>query len=411
MPDGNEAALVLYRGTKIKNRYGQEERIDAVQYMPMVAGIKKRLWNSGFVASIHAAPIYKNDLFRFERQGTKQILEHKPAPLDKEPGEIIGAYAIIELKTGGEPIIDVMRKSEIEKSRAQSKTPGSFGWEKFYGQMACKTDLRRCAKGAPQTAVLQQLLERDEEGIAGLDGRQLIEEPRPAIADYRPADQKVAEQGLTSANPTRSESKSPPPPPPEPTLDVVDAEGEVRGIPESQVGEVLASYFDAAGRIEDRAEARIAVERLAQDNQQTIVALKAKRAADADKVVALYRELTSELDPFGLPGTSAKSAGPPVKDAAGSTAPAAGGSPAGTRQQENNNPQTAAGVLPPLERFDNGSPNWPKWCEGVISAIRRATDRGRLAAINGAVGPFRASAPDSIRTDIDLALDERSREV
>jgi phage RecT family recombinase len=408
MPDGSDAALVLFRGTKIKNRYGQEERIDAVQYMPMVNGIKKRLWNSGFVSSISAAPIYKNDHFRFERIGTKQILEHKPAPLDVEPGDIIGAYAIIELNTGGEPLIDVMRKSEIEKSRAQSRAPNSLMWTNFYGQAACKTVLRRCSKGAPQAALLQQILDRDEEPIDPLDGRQLVEEPRPQIADYRPADQRghypngAHTGGQAHDEPVDLKVNSPPP---EPTLDVVDAVGEITSVPESKVAESLLALLDAAGKVADKGEARRAIETLAQNNQPTILALKSKRSAEADQVIARYHELTRELDPFGLPGTGANSGGSlgTAKAAEPTAMPADGGSPAVARQQRS--------VIPPLGRFSNGAPNWPEWCSGVIAAIRRANSRGDLANINGAVGPLRQNAPISIVQDIDVALDERSREL
>jgi len=186
MPDGREAALVLFRKTKIKNRFGQEEEIDAVQYMPMIAGIRKRLENSGKIVSAEAHVVHKGDLFRWSL-GDNAYIEHQPAPLDKDPGELIGAYAIIKMANGG-IVRDVMRWSEIERSRSMSRASGGLMWTKFPEQAACKTVLRRCAKGAPQeAAMLELLLARDDEppqpALPGED-RQLVIPPRPRVQDF-----------------------------------------------------------------------------------------------------------------------------------------------------------------------------------------------------------------------------------
>lgn len=162
LPDGREAALVIYK-TKVKDRQGREQWIEAVQFMPMVAGIRKRLRNSGEVDSATAEVVYRKDRFKY-RLGDGAFIAHEPPPLDEDRGDAIGAYAIIKL-TSGETIREVMGIKEIEKARAVSRAKDSAAgpWVKWWSEMARKTVLRRAAKAAPQAATLEKLLMRDEE--------------------------------------------------------------------------------------------------------------------------------------------------------------------------------------------------------------------------------------------------------
>lgn len=176
LPDGREAALVIYR-TKVKDRSGQERWIDAVQYLPMVAGIRKRLRNSGEVDSATAEVVYRKDRFKY-RLGDGAFIEHEPPALDEDRGDAIGAYAIIRLSSG-ETIREVMGIKEIERARAMSraKDAAAGAWVKWWGEMARKTVLRRAAKAAPQASALEKLLMRDEE--ADLPEPAAIEPPPP----------------------------------------------------------------------------------------------------------------------------------------------------------------------------------------------------------------------------------------
>lgn len=175
LPDGREAALVDFKGEAV--------------YMPMVAGIRKRLRNSGSVTSAVAEVVYRNDHFRYQL-GDSPSVEHRPAPLDEEPGDPVGAYAVITLKSG-EKIIEVMRRSEIEASRAKSRAPNSIMWKEFWGEGARKTVLRRASKAAPQaSAMLIRLLDRDEEDMP-TSPRLVPPRPTPdqfAITDEREDD-------------------------------------------------------------------------------------------------------------------------------------------------------------------------------------------------------------------------------
>jgi recombination protein RecT len=165
LPDGREAALVVFN-TEVKLRNPRtgldvKTRIDAVQYMPMVAGLRKRMRNTGELLSADAEVVYRNDEFDYSL-GDEPFIKHKPAALGEERGEMIGAYAIIKLKNG-EVLRDVMSKKEIETTRQQGRAPNSLMWKTFPWEGYKKTVLRRCSKAAPQSAELEALLGRDDE--------------------------------------------------------------------------------------------------------------------------------------------------------------------------------------------------------------------------------------------------------
>lgn len=193
LPDGREAALVIFN-TKVK-RDGKEIWISAVQYMPMIAGIRKRMRNTGEVLSADAAVVYKNDEFDYEL-GDNQFIKHKPTMGD--PGPAIGAYAIIKL-ANGEIIRDVMGYARIEKARAVSKSKNGPAWTGWWDEMACKTVLRHAAKAAPTSAELERLLLTDDDD-AGETRPTLtasLVPQRPRRDDFAPGLTNVADEDAT----------------------------------------------------------------------------------------------------------------------------------------------------------------------------------------------------------------------
>jgi phage RecT family recombinase len=167
LPDGQEAALVVYR-TKVKARDGSEHYIDAVQYLPMVQGIRKRMRNTGEVISATAEVVYRKDKF-FRKYGDNPEIIHEP-PQDRDGnqdlgadrGEPRGAYAIIKL-TNGEVLRDVLTKADIAKAQAQSKQPHGLMWSTFWEEAWRKTALKRCSKQAPKSSVMETLMGREDE--------------------------------------------------------------------------------------------------------------------------------------------------------------------------------------------------------------------------------------------------------
>ncbi|WP_336764342.1 recombinase RecT [Asaia sp. VD9] len=150
IPDGREAALVMF---------GQQ-----VQYMPMLAGIQKRIRNSGEIASIQAHVIYENDHFVWQ-QGVDASIEHRPLfPGDR--GKAIGAYAVAKFKDGSDPQFEVMDVAAIEKVRAVSRAGKSGPWVQWWDEMARKTVFRRLSKWLPMDTEAEDLMRRDDENDA-----------------------------------------------------------------------------------------------------------------------------------------------------------------------------------------------------------------------------------------------------
>lgn len=147
VPDGREAALVLFNGR--------------VQYMPMLAGILKRARNSGEIASINVQVVYEKDRFAW-RPSEEKAIEHEVPSLSEDRGKPIGAYAIVRLKDG-DTMHEVMSLKEIEKVRAVSRAKNAGPWTQWWDQMARKTVFRRLAKYLPMDAELEPVLRRDDD--------------------------------------------------------------------------------------------------------------------------------------------------------------------------------------------------------------------------------------------------------
>lgn len=156
VPDGREAALVIFNS---KNADGKYEK--RVQYMPMLAGILKRVRNSNEIASVQAHVIHEHDEFLIIR-GLADRLEHKPLfPGDR--GKIIGAYAVAKFKDGSDPLFEVMDIDQINKVRAVSRSKDGGPWGPWFDEMTRKTVFKRLSKWLPMDAEVEALLQRDDE--------------------------------------------------------------------------------------------------------------------------------------------------------------------------------------------------------------------------------------------------------
>lgn len=160
LPDGRECALVMF---------GKE-----VQYMPMVAGIMKKVRNSGEVGNWSVHIVRENDAFDYELGDEERII-HKPARKDR--GEVLGAYSIVTL-TGGEKSREYMDVAEIEAVRSRSRAKDSGPWKTDYAEMCKKTVIRRHSKRLPMSTDLDEFIRRDDE-LTDL-------EPAPATVTQAP---------------------------------------------------------------------------------------------------------------------------------------------------------------------------------------------------------------------------------
>jgi recombination protein RecT len=156
LPDGREAALVIFN---TKNRSGGWDK--KVQAMPMIAGVLKKIRQSGDVAKVGAQVVCENDHFVW-KLGFEEDVEHTPPALDKPRGKVIGAYATAVLKDGSR-LLEVMSLEEIEKVRAVSKSKDKGPWVSWFEEMARKTVMRRLSKRLPMSTDLEdEVFSRDE---------------------------------------------------------------------------------------------------------------------------------------------------------------------------------------------------------------------------------------------------------
>lgn len=145
LPDGREGALVPFKGQ--------------VQWMPMIAGIRKKVRNSGEIATWDVQAVYENDEFEFEL-GDDPFIKHKPCLKDR--GELVAVYSVATLKSG-EKTRDVMGVDDIESIRSLSRSKnGPWSNPKFYAEMAKKTVARRHSKVLPMSTDLDDLIRRDD---------------------------------------------------------------------------------------------------------------------------------------------------------------------------------------------------------------------------------------------------------
>lgn len=182
LPDGREAVLNIYN-TKRKGRDGREEWIQAVQYLPMVGGLVKIMYDSGDVTYVDAAAVYQEDRFVFTR-GENPKLEHEPTAADN-PGPVIAAYCIIKLKSG-ETKREVMFRRDIEAVRAVSKAKDSANgpWVKWYDQQAIKSVIKRIYKQVPKPDRLERIEASDNEALGFVNmGAGIIPGTAPALAN------------------------------------------------------------------------------------------------------------------------------------------------------------------------------------------------------------------------------------
>jgi recombination protein RecT len=146
LPDGREGAIVDYGGE--------------AQWLPMIAGLRKKARNSGEIATWDAQVVHAKDAFEFEL-GDEPYIRHRPC-LDEEPGQVVAAYSVAVLKSG-EKSREVMSVTAIEKVRARSRAKKGGPWFTDYEEMCRKTVARRHSKVLPTSTDLDDLLRRDDD--------------------------------------------------------------------------------------------------------------------------------------------------------------------------------------------------------------------------------------------------------
>lgn len=144
LPDGREGAIVEFG--------------PVATWMPMIAGLRKKVRNSDEIATWDVFVVHANDQFDFQL-GDDPFIAHKPTLED--PGPVVAAYSIAVLKSG-EKTREVMSVSAIEKVRQRSRAKNNGPWVTDYEEMCRKTVARRHFKVLPASTDLDDLIRRDD---------------------------------------------------------------------------------------------------------------------------------------------------------------------------------------------------------------------------------------------------------
>jgi recombination protein RecT len=151
LPDGREGAIVPYKGKAV--------------WQPMVAGIMKKVRNSGEIASWEAFAVFEKDKFQ-RLLGDDMRIYHEPYE-EGDPGKVVGAYSIVTFKDGTRSK-DYLPRWRIEKARAQSAMKDSLMWTHFYDEGAIKTVIKHHAKRLPMSTDIEVLFDQDDGEAATL---------------------------------------------------------------------------------------------------------------------------------------------------------------------------------------------------------------------------------------------------
>lgn len=206
VPDGREAALVTFN---VKQKDGTWLKL--VQFMPMVAGILKKVRQSGELTTIHAAVVYSQDKFRYWVDTNGQHIEHEPM-LFGERGMPMGVYAMAKTKDGG-VFIQPLSLTDIEKIRAVSRSKDSGPWNTWWDEMAKKSAIRRLAKYLPQSTDIENAIQADDE-LFEPEPAQIQNDPTPSAEEPVPEKrktrlEKVKEAAETPHDPQTGEVTEP----------------------------------------------------------------------------------------------------------------------------------------------------------------------------------------------------------
>jgi recombination protein RecT len=179
LPDGREAAIVMF-GNK-------------AQAMPMIAGVLKKIRQSGDVAKVSAQVVYENDEFVWVL-GFDEDVTHNPPKLDQPRGKAIGAYATAVLKDGSR-LLEVMSLEEIEQVRNVSRSKGNGPWVQWWGEMARKTVMRRLSKRLPMSTDIEDDFDRDE---TLPDDKPTVVIPQQPVSRLDALEHHIMDQSATS---------------------------------------------------------------------------------------------------------------------------------------------------------------------------------------------------------------------
>lgn len=247
--DGREAALTRFKTNKrYRDDSGQwrDNWVVEVVYIPMVAGIMKRVRASGEIKAWTVELVYENEFksgnFKYIAS-PDPIIHHEPIIVG-DRGPIVAAYSAVRLADGSHHY-EVMTIAQLLaiKNRTKSKRTKKVNnqeveeitgpWATDEEEMYRKTVIRRHAKRLPVSSATSEVASRID-ALYDLDGYDDDEEVVPAQAAPR---KSSAAAKLNKAKAAAAKSK-----PPEPEEQEDDEAGEDGGEALPLDGELLDDH-------------------------------------------------------------------------------------------------------------------------------------------------------------------------
>jgi recombination protein RecT len=156
LPDGREGAIVPYGDDE-----GGGAKSENAQWLPMVAGIRKKVRNSGALTDWNVQVVQQGDEFDYAL-GDNPFIHHKPSPTGGRTRSVLFAYSIATYPDGtkSREVMNIDQIKDIQKKSKAKKGPWSDPI--FYPEMCRKTVARLHSKQLPMSTDLDRLMQRDD---------------------------------------------------------------------------------------------------------------------------------------------------------------------------------------------------------------------------------------------------------
>ncbi|UOF81242.1 recombination and repair protein recT [Caudoviricetes sp.] len=162
MVDGREAVILPYKkkkniGSRTNPNWVETGEV-TLTYIPMVAGVVKRIYSGNMVKRLVCHVVYENDFFDMWTDLSGDNINFRPV-LKGPRGDAQGAFAMGFLASG-EVIMRYMSQEEINKRREESKAKDKTDapWVKWPDEMAKKTVIHNLFKMIPIESEQNEML-------------------------------------------------------------------------------------------------------------------------------------------------------------------------------------------------------------------------------------------------------------